>query len=76
MVKSKAGPTLHMAYLMALGRPWHRHNQISLPGKEGRQLDNVTDFGNRRSLMGLVHIGDHRHVEGALDLFKDLQPLF
>ncbi|MNL18016.1 hypothetical protein D3C87_1391400 [compost metagenome] len=53
-----------------------RHHQVSLPGQEGRQLQDVGHFRDRRGLPGFVHIGDDRHAEFLFDRFEDLHALF
>ncbi len=54
----------------------HGDHQVGLARQEGRQLDDVADFGDHGSLRRLVDVGDQRHVEGLLDLFEDAHALF
>jgi len=54
----------------------HGHHQVGLPRQEGRQLDDVADFGHWCGLVGFMHIGNHRHAEGLLHFLEDLHALF
>jgi len=47
-----------------------------LAGKEGRQLDDVADISHRLRLVRLVHVGDHRHAEGFLNVLENPHALF
>ena len=37
--------------------------QVGLAAEEGRDLQHVDDLGDRRALLGLVHVGEHRQAE-------------
>ena len=37
--------------------------QIGLPAQERRDLQHVDGLGDARALLGLVHVGQHRHAE-------------
>ena len=45
----------------------HGPHQIGLTGQKRRQLNNVTDLGRRRRLLGGVHVGHHRHAEALFE---------
>ncbi len=42
--------------------------QIGLAAEEGGDLQNVDHFGDRRALMGIMHVGQHRDAEFGADV--------
>ncbi len=52
----------------------HGHYQIGLARQKSRKLDDIGHLGRRRSLPGLVHIGNDGHVIARLDIGQYLQP--
>ena len=49
--------------------------QVGLPAQEGRDLQHVDRLGDRRALLGRVHVGQHRHAEALAHLGEDRQAL-
>ena len=45
--------------------------QIGLAAEEGRNLQDVHDFGDFGALLGQVHVGDDRHADLFADFFED-----
>ena len=54
----------------------HGVHQIGLAAQKGRQLQNIGHLRRRRGLVGLVDVGNHRHVVGCLNIREPLQTLF
>ena len=48
-------------------------NRIGLPAQEGRNLQNVANFGRRGDLTRLVDVGENRQAGLALDRAQDAQ---
>ena len=53
----------------------HGADEVGLAAQEGRRLQHVDDRGHRGDLGLAVHVGQHRHLQLALDLGQDLQAL-
>jgi len=63
-------------FLMLTGRPLRAClDEVGLPAKKSRRLQNVDDRGHRVDLFDRVHIGQHRYVQLPPDLSQDAQAL-
>src|SRR6202042_732095 len=56
-------------------RARRRDEQIGLPAKERRDLQNVDRLRRQRALVGLVNVGQHGKIEAVADFSKDRQRL-
>jgi hypothetical protein len=56
--------------------PGGRHQQVGLPGQEGRDLQQLADLGRRLGLVGQMDVGGHRQAGFSGDAAQDGQPAF